>query len=68
MAASNRYQSPIVRVRDLSVVSSALGASWLPDGSLLFASDPRGRFVVLQNGTLSDATKLQPETAHTSFR
>ena len=46
-------------VRDLSVVSSALGASWLPDGSLLFASDPRGPIRRLQNGTLSDATKLQ---------
>jgi Tol biopolymer transport system component len=46
-------------VRDLSIVSSALGASWLPDGSLLFASDPRGPIHRLQNGTVTDATKLQ---------
>lgn len=46
-------------VRDLSSVSRALGASWLPDGSLLFASDPRRPIRRLQNGIVSDATKLQ---------
>ena len=46
-------------VRDLSDVSNALGASWLPDGSLLFASNPRGPIRRLQNGNVSDATKLQ---------
>jgi eukaryotic-like serine/threonine-protein kinase len=46
-------------VRDLGIVSSALGASWLPDGSLVFASDPRGPIRRLKNGTITDATKLQ---------
>jgi Tol biopolymer transport system component len=46
-------------VRDLTMVGNARGASWLPDGSLLFASDPRGPIRRMQNGTISDATKLQ---------
>jgi eukaryotic-like serine/threonine-protein kinase len=46
-------------VRDLTVASAALGASWLPDGSLLFAADPRGPIRRLLNGTINDATKLQ---------
>jgi len=46
-------------VRDLTVASAALGASWLPDGSLLFASNPSGPIRRLQNGTISDATKLR---------
>lgn len=46
-------------VRDLTAASTALGASWLPDGSLLFADNPRGPIRRLQNGALSDATKLQ---------
>lgn len=46
-------------VRDLTIANAALGASWLPDGSLLFAADQRGVIHRLQNGGVSDATKLR---------
>lgn len=46
-------------VRDLTTASTALGASWLPDGSLLFADNPRGPIRLLQNGAVSEATKMQ---------
>jgi Tol biopolymer transport system component len=46
-------------VRDLTAASTALGASWLPDGSLLFAGNPRGPIRRLQNGDVSDASTLQ---------
>ena len=47
-------------VRDLAAASSALGASWLPDGSVLFAADARGPIRRLQNGVVTDATTLRP--------
>jgi Tol biopolymer transport system component len=46
-------------VRDLAAAGTALGAAWLPDGSLLFATDPRGVIRRLQNGTVRDATTLR---------
>ena len=46
-------------IRDLTTAGAALGAAWLPDGSLLFAADPRGPIRRLQNGTVSDATTLR---------
>jgi eukaryotic-like serine/threonine-protein kinase len=46
-------------VRDLAAVSAPSGASWLADGSLLFAPDARGPIRRLQNGTVSDVTTLR---------
>jgi Tol biopolymer transport system component len=46
-------------VRDLTAASAALGASWLPDGSLLYAPDARGVIRRLRSGTVSDATRLR---------
>jgi Tol biopolymer transport system component len=46
-------------VRDLTAASTPLGASWLPDGSLLFADNPRGPIRRLRNGDVSDASTLQ---------
>jgi Tol biopolymer transport system component len=47
-------------VRDLATAGAALGASWRPDGSLLFAADLRGVIRRLQNGVVGDATTLRP--------
>jgi Tol biopolymer transport system component len=46
-------------VRDLAAISAPSGASWLADGSLLFAPDARGPIRRLQNGTVSAATTLR---------
>jgi hypothetical protein len=46
-------------VRDLATVRYALGAAWLRDGSLLYASDTRVVIRRLYNGTTSDATKMR---------
>ena len=52
-------------IRDLATTIAAFGASWLPDGSLLFAADARGPIRRLANGSISDATKLHPgDRAH----
>jgi len=65
-------------VSDLTTVRAALGAAWLPDGSLLYASNANDVIRRLHNGTISDATKAPgayPMTAgndgsfvYTSFR
>jgi len=44
-------------IRDLAPAREALGASWLPDGSLLYAADNIIRR--LHNGAMSDATKMR---------
>jgi eukaryotic-like serine/threonine-protein kinase len=46
-------------VRDLTTAREALGAAWLPDGSLLYAADRRDVIRRLHNGTMSDATKMR---------
>lgn len=46
-------------VRDLADAPAPSGASWLTDGSLLFAPDSRGPIRRLSGGTVSDATTLQ---------
>ena len=46
-------------VRDLAAAPAPAGASWLADGSLLFAPDSRGPIRRLGRGTMSDATTLQ---------
>jgi eukaryotic-like serine/threonine-protein kinase len=52
-------------VRDLADAPAPSGASWLADGSLLFAPDSRGPIRRLSGGTASDATQLQPsDRAH----
>jgi Tol biopolymer transport system component len=53
-------------VDDLAAAPAPSGASWLPDGSLLFAPDARGPIRRLVNGSVSDATKLRAgERSHT---
>ena len=52
-------------VRDLADAPAPSGASWLADGSLLFAPDSRGPIRRLNGGMVSDATTLQPsDRAH----
>jgi len=46
-------------VRDLADAPAPSGASWLADGSLLFAPDSSGPIRRLTGGKVSDATKLQ---------
>lgn len=46
-------------VRDLADARSPSGASWLPDGSLLFAPDAGGTIKRLREGVVSDATTLR---------
>jgi Tol biopolymer transport system component len=46
-------------VRDLADAPAPSGASWLADGSLLFAPDSRGPIRRLSGGSMSEATKLQ---------
>jgi Tol biopolymer transport system component len=46
-------------VRELAEAPSPAGASWLADGSLLYAPDARGPVKRLRDGVASDATKLQ---------
>jgi Tol biopolymer transport system component len=54
-------------VDDLGVLAPASsGASWLADGSLLFAPDARGPIRRLLNGSVTEATKLHAgERSHT---
>ena len=53
-------------VRDLADASDGSGASWLLDGSLLFARDARGSIRRLLNGAVSDTTTLRPgDRSHT---
>jgi dipeptidyl aminopeptidase/acylaminoacyl peptidase len=47
-------------VADLAPASAPSGATWLLDGSLLFAPDARGAIRRLLNGTVSEATRLRP--------
>jgi Tol biopolymer transport system component len=52
--------------RELANASAGSGASWLLDGSLLFAPDARGVIRRLLNGAVSDATTLRPgDRSHT---
>ncbi len=46
-------------IRDLADAPSPSGASWLPDGSLLYAPDARGPIRRLREGIVSDATTLR---------
>jgi len=46
-------------VRELADAPAPSGASWLADGSLLFAPDSRGPIRRLSAGRISDATTLQ---------
>lgn len=46
-------------IEDLGAAPAPSGASWLLDGSLLFAPDLRGPIRRLLNGSVSDATKLR---------
>ena len=46
-------------VRDLATVRVPLGASWLKDGSVLFAGDARSGIRRLRNGSVSEATMLR---------
>lgn len=48
------------RVAALAPASIPGGASWLPDGSLLFSGDRRGPIKVMRAGAISDATHLRP--------
>jgi len=47
------------RVSDIADVASAGGATWLPDGSILFAPQPSGAIRQLRDGRLADATTLK---------
>jgi Tol biopolymer transport system component len=52
-------------VGDLAVVSGTAGASWLPDGSLIYSTGPRSPIHRLANGASTGATSLRPnERAH----
>lgn len=52
-------------VSDLAPASSPSGATWLADGSLLFAPDAAGPIRRMRNGMVTDATTLrQGETGH----
>ena len=52
-------------VGDLAVVSGTAGASWLPDGSLLYGTGPGSPIHRLRNGASTSATTLRPnERAH----
>lgn len=52
-------------IHDLADAPSPAGASWLPDGSILFSPNSRGVIRRLRNGVLSDATMLrQGDRAH----
>ena len=46
-------------VRELAAAPSPAGASWLADGSLLYAPEARGPIRRLRNGVVSEATKLR---------
>ena len=47
-------------VRELAAAPAPAGATWLPDGSLLFVPDMRGPVRRLEQGATSDATRLRP--------
>ena len=47
-------------VSDLADVTTPAGASWMPDGSLLFAPGTRGPIRRMLAGAVSDATALGP--------
>ncbi len=52
-------------VSDLADAPSPSGATWLPDGSILFAPQSTGVIRRLRDGTTSDATALRPgDRAH----
>jgi Tol biopolymer transport system component len=52
-------------VSDLADAASPRGATWLADGSVLFAPQAQGVIKKLLNGTISDATALRPtDRAH----
>ena len=52
-------------VSDLADAPSPAGATWLPDGSVLFAPQAQGVIHRLNQGTLTDATTLRPgDRAH----
>src|SRR5215510_3806161 len=46
-------------VRDLADASAPAGATWLPDGSLLFSPESRGPIRHLQRGMVMNATTLR---------
>jgi dipeptidyl aminopeptidase/acylaminoacyl peptidase len=46
-------------VRDLAAAPSPSGASWLSDGSLLYAPEAKGPIRRLRHGAVSDATALR---------
>jgi WD40-like Beta Propeller Repeat len=53
------------KVRDLAETASAAGATWLSDGSILFAPQPAGGIRRLHDGRITDATTLRPgDRAH----
>jgi hypothetical protein len=54
-------------VRDLTTAVAARGASWLPDGSVLFAADSDSAIRRLQNGIVSNATMLKPDDRSHAF-
>jgi serine/threonine-protein kinase len=47
-------------IHDLAIVTTPGGASWMPDGSLLFAQGARTPIRRMLSGTVTDATKLAP--------
>jgi Tol biopolymer transport system component len=52
-------------VSDLAQAPTPSGATWLPDGSILFAPQSTGTIRRLRDGTTSDATTLRPgDRAH----
>jgi Tol biopolymer transport system component len=52
-------------VSDLAEAPSPAGATWLPDGSILFAPQSSGAIRQLRDGTTAEATTLRPgDRAH----
>jgi Tol biopolymer transport system component len=52
-------------LRDLAAAPAPRGASWLPDGSLLFAPGNRGVIRRMRDSVVSDATAIRPgDAAH----
>ena len=47
-------------VTGLALAPSPAGASWMPDGSLLFVPDARGPVRRMRDGAVSDSTRLAP--------
>jgi Tol biopolymer transport system component len=67
--ASSRLKAYAFRrnaVEDLGAAPAPSGATWLRDGTLLFAPDARGPIRRLLNGSVSDATTLRAgDRSHT---